>query len=246
MKGKYLFIKIFGIAFLIFAIFAYFLLYFVPSVEQINLHKRQLKDMNLKIESFLAMEKEFSFTNQREQAIFAETDRALRAKIPEIKSREDFMTLFTRVFEYIKERARDDGIFNLVLTSNSSELELNATTLSSDKKSLKDLLNYATVRLNKIREEMARPKVRKGRMVASGQPAPKKKSGILEGLAHQTVFLSFAGNVTAAMNFINHIPWSDYYLRLDKVMVSVSETAPYYLVFLNVYFIDSRPRDVKQ
>jgi hypothetical protein len=65
-------------------------------------------------------------------------------------------------------------------------------------------------------------------------------------MAHQTVFLTFSGNVRSAMNFINHIPWSNYYLRPDTITVSVSEAAPYYMVYLNVYFIDLRSRNVKQ
>lgn len=246
MKNKYTLIKIFGIASLIFVIFAYFLFYFIPTIEAINLHKRQLKDMNYKIENFLSMEKEFSFTNQREQAILKEADEALRNRVPEIKSKEDFIALFTRVFDYIKQLARKDGIYNLVLTSNSEELELNATTLSSDKRSLDQLLNFATVRLNKIRSERDNLKRRSGPMVPSGQPVLPTTPPLLEGMTHQTVFLTFSGNVRSAMNFINHIPWSEYYLRPDTISISVSETAPYYMVYLNVYYIDLRAKNVKQ
>ena len=233
MKKKYLFIKIFGIAFLIFFIFAYFLFYFIPSIETINRHKRELRDMNYKIKNFLDMKTKFSYTNQREDDIFKAVDDDLKDRCPEIKSKEDFIGLFTEVFDYIKQRARTDGIFNLVLTSNSNELELNATSLHSDKKSLTRLLNFATARLNEIREKAAA-----SRDIPTLPP-------LLAGLDHQTVFISFSGSMENALNFINHLPWSGYYLRPDNILVSAGDIDPYYMVFLNVYFIDARQKDVK-
>ncbi|MCP5103645.1 MAG: hypothetical protein GY950_09715 [bacterium] len=240
MKNKYLFIKIFGIAFLIFLIIVYFLVYFIPSIEEINRRKRELKDMNFKIESFLNMEKEFSFADQREQQLLSSVDQGLKDRIPEVKNREDFISLFTRVLDYIKTRAHTDGIDNLVLTSTSSELQLNATTLFTDKKSLEQLLNFATVRLAQLKNQM---QVIPG---ASPPGTPPRRPALLPGLSHQTVFLSFTGQLTSSMNFVNHIPWSDYYLRADKIMLATGESMPYYFVHLKVYYIDQRLEDVKQ
>jgi hypothetical protein len=220
MKKKKLFIRIFGIFFLIFFIFAYFLFYFIPTVEKTNRHKRALKDMNLKIENFLDMETEISFSDERERAIFKEADEALRSKIPGIKSKEDFITLFSRVFNYLKKRGRADGVFKLGMTFNSRESGLNATTLLTDKRSLEQLLNSVFVRL-----------------------APSPSALLLKDLNHQTVFLRFSGNLRSVLNFINHIPWGGDYLRMDNITVYPGKVSPSYLVFLNVYFIDLRPKD---
>lgn len=234
MKNKYFFIKVFGIAFLILIIFAYFLFYFIPSVEGINRYKRDVRDMNFKIKNFLEMEKEFSFTNEREQGLFTAVDEDLKARIPEIKSREELIGLFTEVFDYIKHRARSDGIDNLVLTSNSKELELNATSLYTDKASWTQLLNFANARLTEVRERTAG--------VKTTPPSPP----LLPGMSHQTVFVSFSGPNRKALDFINHLPWSDRYLRPDNILVSAGDIAPYYMVFLNVYYIDLRSQDAKQ
>jgi hypothetical protein len=220
MKKKKIFIRIFGILFLIFFVFAYFLFYFIPTVEKINRHKRELKDMKLKTENFLEMKTEISFSDEREQAIFKEADEALRSTIPEIKSKEDFTALFGRVFDYLKKRGRADGIFNLGMTFDSRESELIATPLLTDKRSLEQLLNSAFGRL-----------------------APPPSGLLLKGLNHQTIFLRFSGNLRSALNFINHIPWSDDYLRPDNITVYSGKVSPGYLVFLNVYFIDLRPKD---
>lgn len=235
MKNKYLLIKISGIAFLLLIIVAYFLFYFIPSIETINRYKRELKDVNYQIKNFLDIEKEFSFTNQREQEILKAVNDDLRDRCPEIRSKEDFIGLFTEVFDYIKQRARSDSIFNLVLTSNSDELELNATSLHTDKKSLKRLQNFATARLNEIKEKTA----------TSASPVVPPPP-LLPGLDHQTVLISFSGGLENAVNFINHLPWSGYYLRPDNILVAAGDIEPYYLVFLNVYFIDSRSKNVEQ
>jgi hypothetical protein len=234
MKNKYLLIRIFGFAFLIFIIFAYFLFYFIPSVENINRYKRELRDMNFKIKNFLEIEKEFSFTNEHEQSVFNAVDEDLKSRIPEIKSKEELIGLFTEVFDYIKQRARADGINNLVLTSNSKELELNATSLYTDKASWKQLMNFANARLTEVRERPAAAKT-----VPTGAP-------LFPGISHQTVFVSFSGSIRNAMNFINHLPWSDRYLKPDNILVSAGDIAPYYMVFLNVYYMDQRSQDAKQ
>lgn len=238
MKNKYLFIKIFGIAFLLFSIFIYFIFYFVPFVKDVNHYKRELKDMNLKIKNFFEMEKEFSFSNERERAFFKEADDDLMSKISEVKSKEDFIALFTIVFNYIKKLARTDGLYNMVLTSNSKELELNATTLSTDKKSLDRLLHFAKLRINELRNKMDVSKETVNPTVPSTQPLIKQP--LLENLNYQTIFLSFSGDLQNAMTFINHIPWSSYYLRPGDILVSIGEISPYYMVFLKVYFIDLR------
>jgi len=220
MKKKKIFIRIFGIFFLIFFVFAYVLFYFVPAVEKINRQKRELKDIKLKTENFLDIETEISFSDERERAIFKGADEALRSKIPEIKNKEDFIALFGRVFDYLKKRGRADGIFNLGMTFDSRELELNATPLLTDKRSLEQLLNSALVRL-----------------------APPSSGLLLKDLNHQRIFFRFSGNLRSALNFINHIPWSDDYLRPDNITVYSGKVSPGYLVFLNVYFIDLRPKD---
>jgi len=220
MKKKKLFIRVSGILFMIFFVFAYFWFYFVPTVEKINRHKRELKDMKLKIENFLEMKTEISFPDERERAIFKETDEALRSKIPGVKGKEDFTALFVRVFDYLKKRGRADGIFNLGITFDSRESGLNATPLLTDKRSPEQLLNSAFLRL-----------------------APPSSGLLVKDLNHQTILLRFPGNLRNALNFINHIPWSDDYLRMDTITVYPGKVSPGYLVFLNVYFIDLRPKD---
>jgi hypothetical protein len=223
MKKKNVFIKVFGIVFLLSLIFLYLAIYFIPSIENINRRKRELKDMHFKIKNFLEMEKEFSHSNERERLFFNRLDEELGAQVPGVRSKEPFIALFTRVLDYIKNRARADGISNLVFTSDSRELQLNAAPLSTDKRSLKQLFNFAAVCLSDIKSKTA----------AARSPAP-----LLENLHYQTVYLAFSGNLPSAVNFINHIPWSDHYIRPDHITVSAGDMSAYYFVFLRVYFID--------
>lgn len=239
MKNKYMFIKIAGLAGLLLIVVVYLLAYFMPSLESISKQRRELKDMNLRIQQFLQAEKDFDFPTDRELLYFTNADEELKSKIPEIKSREELFDLFTQVFDYIKTRARKDGIFNLVVNSTSSELELNATTLSTDKKTLERLLGFAALQLTEIRKQTP-PRIQTTvagpTPTAAAQPAP-----MLEDLNHQLVYLSFTGELKQALRFINRLPWSDYYLRPHNIMVSSGGETPFYMVFLKVYYVDKRP-----
>lgn len=192
MKRKNLLIKIIGILSLFFLIILYVLLYLFPALKSINQYKRQLKDMDLKISDFARMESDFSFSNERERSYFARIDQELSGKVPEIKTREDFIALSTKISNYIQKLARKDGILNLVMKPDEGKKGTQAKGISARFKNVK----------------------------------------------FHTMTLSFTGKVKNAVNFINHIPWSDYYLSEDRILISVGNIFPYYVVFLRVYYID--------
>jgi hypothetical protein len=192
MKRKNLIIKIAGILSLIFLIIIYVLLYLFPALKSINQYKRQLKDMNLKISDFAKMESDFSFSDERERSYFARTDRELSGKIPEVKTREDFIALITKISNYIQNLAERDGILNLGMKPDE------------------------------------------GQNRAPGKGFP----GRFKNVKSHTITLSFTGKIKNAVNFINHIPWSDYYLSEDRILVSAGDIFPYYIVFFRIYYID--------
>jgi hypothetical protein len=192
MKRKNLLIKIAGILSIIVLIIIYVLLYLFPALKSINRYKRQLKDMNLKILDFAKMESDFTFSNERERSYFTRTDRELPGKIPEVRTREDFITLSTKISNYIQKRAEEDGISNLVMKSHEGQKEGPAKGFSAR---LKDVKSH-------------------------------------------TITLSFTGKIKNAVNFINHLPWSDSYLSEDRILISAGDIFPYYIVVLRIYYID--------
>lgn len=194
MRRKNLFIKIAGILSLIVFIVIYILLYLFPALKSINRSKRQLSDMNLKILDFTRMESDFSFSDEGERSYFAQTDRELMKKIPGVRTREDFITLFTKISDHIKKLAEKDGILDLVIKSDEGH---------------------------------------KGAL-------EKGFSARLKNVKSHTITLSFTGKIKNAVNFINHIPWSDYYLSEDRILVSAGDIFPNYIVFLRIYYIDLR------
>jgi len=243
MKNKYFLIKVFGIVGLIVFVLLYFLLYFIPSLKSISRYKRQLKDMNLKITHFVSQENTFTFSNQEERGYFKEVEKRLLDRIPEVATREDFILLFTRVSDHIQKLAREDGILNLVIKSDSAEFSVNASTLARDKKSLDDLVSFTTRRLLELRREQERAEEQRRGTNGTVLPPPGMNSDLFQlvkDLKYHSVILSFTGPLKNTMNFINHIPWSDYYLSEDKIIISTGTIFPYYIMELKIYFIDKR------
>jgi len=128
MTKKSILIKLFWIFFLIFTIFLYLLFYFVPSIEGINRQKRELNDMNLKIENFLDMQKTFSFSDEKEIKFLKATDKELRNRIPEVRGKGDIISLLTRVTDNVKKRARKDGVVNLRVTDNRDSRDVSGVS----------------------------------------------------------------------------------------------------------------------
>lgn len=146
MTMKSIFIKLFWIVFLIFSIFLYLLFYFVPSIEGINHQKRELNDMNLKIENFLDMQKTFSFSDEKEIKFLKAADTELKNRIPELRSKDRVISLLTRAADDIKKRARADSIVTLRVTYNRNSQDVSGGTgvrvYLSFSGSLKNVVNF--------------------------------------------------------------------------------------------------------
>lgn len=244
MKGKYILIKILGIAGLLLVVLIYFLAYFIPALKDINRYRRELKDMNLKITDYVKMESSFSFSTEQERLFFQQAQEVLKSKIPEIRSREEFIALFTRISNQLQDQAQKDGVFNLMLTSESKDLRINASSLSSDKQSLDDLLSFTTVRLNRLRKDQEMALTRQ----FESQRGPVPGSGLatmIPGTSYHIVSLSFTGNLKSALNFINHLSWSNYYISAEKILIDSGTVYPYFIVFLRIYYIDLRAQEKK-
>lgn len=244
-KGKYILIKIMGIVGLMMVVVLYFIIYFLPTLKDINRYRRELKDKNLKITDYVKMENKFKFSTQQERGFFKQADAALKSRIPRIRSREEFIALFTLISNDIQNQAQKDGIYNLVLTSESKDLKINASSLSSDKKTLDDLLSFTTQRLTRLRkeEEMAASRIpynQKPAAPGSGLAA------LVPGVNFHTVSLSFTGDLKSALNFVNHITWSNYYLSQDKILISRGASNPFFIVFVRIYYIDLREKPAQQ
>jgi predicted Holliday junction resolvase-like endonuclease len=247
MKNKYFFIKVFGIVFLIMVVILYLLLYFLPSIKEISRYKRQLKDRNLKVADFVKMENAFTFSNEHERSQFKQLEQKLAGRVPEVRSREDFISLFTKVSDYVQNLAKKDGIFNLVITSDSKEIKVKTGSLASDKKSLDDLLSYSSQRLSILRRKMEMEERNSQLMEHTTKPLDigDNIAKLVKGVKYQTVWLSFTGQLKNVLNLINHLPWSQYYLSVDKVIVSQGDFLPYCIISLRIYYVDFRPNNDK-
>lgn len=244
MKNKYLLIKMAGVGFLILLATVYLLVYFFPALETINGYRRQLKDLNLNISHMLDTEKRFAFPNDQELEYFQHAQKELRRRMPEIQGREEYFRHFTQVFDYIKTRARQDGIQNLVVNTTSNELELNATSLHTDARSLERLLTFTSAQLSEMQKQLQLSVIPV--TPTDNAPAPVSAASpvtppIIPHLSFQSVYLSFSGDMKQALTFLNHLPWGDFYLRPADIIISAGPETPFYMVFLKVYYLDMRP-----
>jgi hypothetical protein len=242
MKNKYFLIKVSGIVFLILVVVLYFLLYFLPSIKEISKYKRQLKDKNLQVTDFVKMENSFTFSNEQERNDFNLLERKLTERTPQVRSREDFISLFTRVSDYVQSLAKKDGIFNLVITSDAKEIKVKTGSLATDKKSLEDLLSYSSQRLSVLRRKLEMEE-RNSQLMEHTTKAPDIGDNIAKlvpGVKYHTMWLSFTGELRNVLQLINHLPWSRYYLCEDQVIISQGDFLPYCIISLRIYYKDLR------
>lgn len=146
MTKKPILIKLFWTIVLLFTVFLYIMFYVVPSIEGINHRKRELIDMNFKIENFRETQKELVFSDEKEIKFLKAADKELRIRIPEVRGKGDIVSLLTRVTDGVKKRARADGIVNLRVTDNRDKPQVSGVTdvrvYLSFSGSVKNIVNY--------------------------------------------------------------------------------------------------------
>jgi len=240
MKNKYFLIRVGGIVFLLLLVVVYFLVYFMPVIENISRYKRDVKDMNLKISDFMKMESSFSYSNQQERSQFKQLEQQLNSRIPEVRTREEFIALFTRISESIRQLAARDGIHSLLLTSDSTDLKINAGSLSKNKESMDDLLYFSTHRLNTLKKEADMKRRMAGNQIPGSVPPAGGVETFMQNVDYHTLWLSFSSDLKSALNFVNHISWNEHYLTEEQLLVAGGETFPFFLVQMRIYYIDLR------
>jgi hypothetical protein len=146
MTKKPILIKLFWTLVLLLTIFLYIILYFVPTIEGINHRKRELADMNFKIENSQETQKEFVFSDEREKKFLDAAARELKKRIPEVRGKGDILLLLTRITDDVKKRARVDGIVNLRVTDNRDKTDVSGITdvrvYLTFSGSMKNVLNF--------------------------------------------------------------------------------------------------------
>lgn len=63
-------------------------------------------------------------------------------------------------------------------------------------------------------------------------------NSILNHLKYESIVLNFTGSFRNILDFINHIPWENNYLSVEKILVSRGYNLPLYKVHLRVYYLD--------
>jgi len=236
MNNKYQYVKIFGMSFLILLVFFFIILYFFPNIKVINRLKREIKDMNLKIEDFVKIENRFKRIDLKEKDYFNKLKKELESSVEVIKSKEDFLKMITSVSDFISKQAKKDKIDNLIITFNSKDMKINAKTLSNDKETISSLFEFATQRIADINKEINLKNLTTTRKLTVLDTLEK-------GYKKHTIYITFTGDMRNIINFLNHLTWGEKQLLYKRVVVKEGTFSPIVLAFVNIYYKDLRDKN---
>jgi len=169
------------------------LLYFFPTVTEINRLKREVKDTRLKAEEFAETEKHFTFPDKKETEYFIRAEREFKRKVAKVKGKGDLSRFIRGTSGYFSDLAEKDGVENLTLKSGLDE------------------------------------------------PAIK----VWDNLKYRRMVMNFSGDLKKGLNFINHIPWCNSYLTIDKVTLSNRENSLLFSVVVKLYYFAGPAADRK-
>lgn len=125
MKKRNVLIRLAGTVSILLLIFLYVLLFFFPTVKEINRLKREAKDTRLKIDEFAGIEKQFSFPDKKEKEYFAKAEREFRKRIFKVKGKADLTRFIRGISGYFYDLAEKHGVLILSLKSTIDEPAVN-------------------------------------------------------------------------------------------------------------------------
>ncbi len=236
MNNKYLYVKIFGMSFLILLVIFFIILYFFPNIKEINKLKREIRDMNLKITDFVKVENKFKRMDLKEKDYFDRLNKDLQNSVEVIKSKEDFLKMITNVSDFISKQAIKDKIDNLIITFNSRDMKINAKTLSNDKETISSLFEFATQRIQDINKEINLRNLTTAKNLTTLDTLEK-------GYKKHTIYITFTGDLRNIINFLNHLTWGNKQLLYRRVIVKEGTFSPIVLAFVNIYYKDLRNKN---
>ncbi len=223
-------IKILGLVGLFLLVLLWFLFFFFPHTVEMSRVKRQLKDLGDQVQSNMNAGDLFEYSDQQELNRFAEAESELRTSLPRIDGPDGFLRLITSVSVFLKESAAAEGLSNLIVSSNSQDLEINAQTLPQTGQSLEELLLFTSTRLREIQVEEERLR---------GGAALLDEQGPF-GLSSHALIMTFAGDLQPSLSFLHRLPVLDRSLRLEKMVISEGKSRPLFLVHARLYYWDAR------
>lgn len=221
-------LKLIGLAGLILLVILWFALFFFPSTIELNKLKREVKDLGDQINQNINAGEAFEYPDTQELERFEASRSQLQTELPRVEHAEGLFRMITQVSGFLKETAAAEGLSNLIVSSNSKDLEINAQALPQTGQDLEELLMFSSTRLRELQVEMDRKGVR-GAAVPEVGPF---------GLASHTLFMTFTGDLKAALSFLHRLPSLDRSLRIEKLVVGEGRKNPLFLVLVRLYFWD--------
>ncbi len=134
-----------GVCVILACIAAYLWGYFFPTIESINVMKRETVDYKRKIEDFAQAESDFQFPDEKEKKYFANLEQQIQQKIPGIRGKGDLKKAYLNISTYLQELAQRDGVQQLKIDSNIQEA---GTTLQKTMKSRGMTLTFRSILKN--------------------------------------------------------------------------------------------------
>lgn len=240
MKNKYVLLKYAGITALVFVTFLYLAAYFLPRLKAINRLKRDIREQARLIDEYRRTAATFTYPDERERLLLQGADDAVRARLPQVRNREEFIALFTRIFAELEAGARRDGVSDLIITSLGSDLQANAAPLSSGKATQDELLAFFGSHLGDFQR---RPDdAVQGALAANAAKNPFLN---LERLDFQSVYVTVSAPLPSLLAFLNHLPRSSVQVEPQRAWVGQGGAGAALLVEMRVYFLDMRTADAQ-
>jgi hypothetical protein len=221
--------KLIGLAGLVLLVALWFVLFFFPSTIELNHLKREVRDLGDQIKRNMNAGEVFEFPDTLELGRFQTTETQLQKELPRIEHADGLFRLITQVSGFLKETAAAEGLGNLIVSSNSKDLEINAQALPQTGRDLEELLMFSSSRLREIQ-------------VLADRGTALPQSGGPFGLSSHTLFMTFAGDLKAALSFLHRLPSRNRALRVEKLVLSEGRENPLFLVLVRLYFWDVRAR----
>jgi hypothetical protein len=212
-------------------IFVYVSAYFLPSIEHINLQKRTIKDLLLRIKDYEDTEEELSFINEKEREFIKKEEDDFKDKIPQVKSAIDFKSIEQNVFKHVENTAKKTGIEKMIIDVHSPKPAAVSQPLSGNRIIIKPLKDLWAIRRNELKAKIDTLDHKKDPLVSA-----------IKDLSYFTAVLTFTGNMRSVTHFINQLPWQPYILKPDHLMSVSGKPFPNYILYLKVYYMDLRPK----
>lgn len=213
-------------------VLVYMLVYLLPEMVDINRCRREIKDLNLRIQDLNREVSRITFSDQREESLLHRTGDKFRKRFPVLRNRRTRNKWLKNLTGFIEDSSRKQGISGLVMMDGLDRSHTLITRGLPDRHEIFELMGDAIRNQSDDFPDML-----------PLQPLLGGNSASVNKIGSRTFFLGFPASMGSGIRLVVDLVKFPFHLEFGKIRLVAGSENPFFLLKFRVFYCQKKSPD---